>query len=227
MMQWLASLDPRLLIAGMALAGVLLAVPFLLGFLRRLRRLRLVGATLHLFAGALVLLAFTIAGLLAANLFTYHRLTQEQEAARVTARQLGERHFAVSVQERGAAPRHFELRGDEWQIDARVLKWRPMGNLLGLDTLYRLERLSGRYGDAAAERAAQRTVYDLAEAPGLDIWLLIRRYQRYLPLADALYGSAAFVPMAEGAEYTVIVLTSGLAVRPANEAARKAVGGWQ
>jgi hypothetical protein len=79
----------------------------------------------------------------------------------------------------------------------------------------------------AVERAAQRTVYDLAEAPGLDIWLLVRRYQRYLPLADALYGSAAFVPMAEGAEYTVIVLTSGLAVRPANEAARKAVGGWQ
>ncbi|HEX2197421.1 MAG TPA: hypothetical protein VHG88_02200, partial [Burkholderiales bacterium] len=113
------------------------------------------------------------------------------------------------------------------QIDARVLKWRPMGNLLGLDTLYRLERLSGRYGDAASERAAPRTVHELAGEAGLDLWTLTRRYQRYVPLADALYGSAAFVPMAEGAQYVVTVSSSGLVVRPANEAARKALGGWK
>jgi hypothetical protein len=227
LIDWLARLDPQVLIVGVALAGVLLGMPFLVAALRRLRRFRLLGATLHLLIGSLLILGLALVGLVAANLFSYARLAHEQEAARVTSRQLGERHFAVTLQTSNAPARHFELRGDEWQIDARVLKWRPMGNLLGLDTLYRLERLSGRYGDVAAERAAQRTVYDLAEAPGLDIWLLIRRYQRYLPLADALYGSAAFVPMAEGAEYTVMVLTSGLAVRPANEAARKAVGGWQ
>lgn len=227
MMQWLAALDPRLLIAGTALLGVLLAVPFLLASVRRLRRLRLVGATLHLLAGGVVLLLFAIVGLVAANLFTYARLTHEQEAARISARQLGERHFVVSLQEQGAPPRHFELRGDEWQIDARVLKWRPMGSLLGLDTLYRLERLSGRYGDVAAERSAPRTVHALAEQPGLDMWTMTRRYQRYVPLADALYGSAAFVPMVNGGEYAVSVSSSGLVVRPANEAARRALGGWK
>jgi hypothetical protein len=133
----------------------------------------------------------------------------------------------VSLQARNAPPRHFQVRGDEWQVDARVLKWRAMGNLVGLDTLYRLERLSGRYGDVTSERALQRTVHDLAEDPGLDLWTLTRRYQRYVPLADALYGSAAFVPMAEGAEYVVSVSASGLVVRPGNEAARKAVGGWK
>jgi hypothetical protein len=169
----------------------------------------------------------TGAGLVAANLFTYARLTHEQEAARVTTRQLGERHFAVSLQAKKAPPKHFELRGDEWQIDARVLKWRGAGNLLGLDTLYRLERLSGRYGDVASERAAPRTAHELAEESALDLWALTRRYQRYVPLADAMYGSAAFVPMAEGAEYVVTVSATGLVVRPRNEAARKAVGGWK
>jgi hypothetical protein len=224
---WLAALDPRVLIVGIALLGVLLAVPFLLASLRRLRRLRLVGGTLYLLSGAIVLLLVSVAGLVAANLFTYARLTHEQEAARITSRQLGQRHFAVSLQAKDAPPRHFEVRGDEWQIDARVLKWRAMGNLLGLDTLYRLERLSGRYGDGASERAAPRTVHDLAEEPGLDLWALTRRYQRYVPLADALYGSAAFVPMAEGAEYVVTVSSSGLVVRPGNEAARKALGAWK
>jgi hypothetical protein len=224
---WLAELDPRVLMVGIALLGALLALPFLLAAVRRFRRLRLVGGTLWLLSGGIVILLFGVSGLLAANLFTYQRLTQEQEAARLTSRQLGERLFAVSLQARGRPPRHFQVRGDEWQIDARVLKWRAMGNLAGLDTLYRLERLSGRYGDAASERAAQRTVYDLAEDPGLDLWALTRRYQRYVPLADALYGSAAFVPMAEGAEYVVSVSASGLVVRPANDAARKAVGGWK
>jgi hypothetical protein len=226
-MDWLAALDPRVLIVGVALLGVLLAIPFLLASLRRLRRLRLVAGTLYLLSGAIVLLLVSVAGLVAANLFTYARLTHEQEAARITSRQLGQRHYAVSLQAKDAPPRHFEVRGDEWQIDARVLKWRAMGNLLGLDTLYRLERLSGRYGDGASERAAPRTVHDLAEEPGLDLWALTRRYQRYVPLADALYGSAAFVPMAEGAEYVVTVSSSGLVVRPGNEAARKALGAWK
>jgi hypothetical protein len=227
MIDWLAALDPRLLILGFATVGVLIALPFLVAALRRLRRFRLVGGTLYLlFAGA-VLLLLAGAGLVAANLFTYARLTHEQEAARVTSRQLGQRHYAVSLQPANAPLRHFELRGDEWQIDARVLKWRAMGSLLGLDTLYRLERLSGRYGDAVSERTAQRTVHDLTQDAGLDLWALTRRYQRYVPLADALYGSAAFVPMAEGAEYAVSVSASGLVVRPVNEAARKAVGGWK
>jgi hypothetical protein len=227
LIDWLASLDARVLIVGIALVGVLIAAPFFLAAVRRLRRLRLVGGTLYLLSGGVLMLLVASAGLVAANLFTYQRLTHEQEVARITSRQLGPRQFAVSLQPKDAPPRHFDLRGDEWQIDARVLKWRAMGNLLGLDTLYRLERLSGRYGDAASERTAQRTVYDLAQDPGLDLWTLTRRYQRYVPLADALYGSAAFVPMAEGAEYAVSVSASGLVVRPANDAARAAVGGWK
>ncbi|MCD6042631.1 MAG: hypothetical protein K0R40_2234, partial [Burkholderiales bacterium] len=59
-----------------------------------------------------------------------------------------------------------------------------------------------------------------------DLWAVLRKHD-YIPLADALYGSAAYVPMAEGAEYLVSVSTSGLVVRPANDAARKAVGGWK
>jgi hypothetical protein len=227
MIDWLAKLDAQVLIVGIALVGVLVAVPFFVAALRRLRRFRLIGGTLWLLSGGIIVLAVALTGLVAANLFTYARLTHEQEAARVSSRRLGERHFAVSVQAKNVPPRHFEVRGDEWQIDARVLKWRAMGNLLGLDTLYRLERLSGRYGDVASERAAARTVHELAQEPGMDLWALTRRYQRYVPLADALYGSAAFVPMAEGAEYVVTVSSTGLVVRPGNEAARKAVGGWK
>jgi membrane protein implicated in regulation of membrane protease activity len=226
-MEWLARLDPRVLIFGIVLIGLLLSLPFFLGSVRRMRRLQLVRGTLFLLSGGVLVLMVVAAVLVAANLVTYARLTHEQEAARVTTRQLAEREFAVSVQTPDRPPRQYSLRGDEWQIDARVLKWRALGNLLGFDTVYRLERLSGRYGDVQSERSAPRTVHELAQDPGVDFWSMARRYHDYLPLADALYGSAAYVPMAEGAEYVVTVSASGLVVRPANDAAKNAVGGWK
>jgi hypothetical protein len=226
-MDWLAQLDPRVLIFGIAFAGFLLPLPFLVISARRLRRVKLVRGTMYFLFAAVLFLVLEGAALVATNLVTYARLTHEQEAARVTTRRLAEREFAVSVQTPARAPQHYKVSGDEWQIDARVLKWRAMGTILGFDTVYRLERLSGRYGDVQSERSAQRTVYELAQDPGVDFWSVARRYPRYLPFADALYGSAAYVPMAEGAEYVVTVSASGLVVRPANDAARNALGGWK
>lgn len=227
MIDFLARLEPRALIVGIGLVGLLLAALLEVAAVRRLRRLQLARGALFLLSGAFVLAAATGMALIAMNLYTYARLTHEQEAARVAMRQLGERHYVVNLQATDQPPRQFQLRGDEWQIDARVLKWRPLGNLLGFDTIYRLERLSGRYADITQERNAPRTAHALAEDPGLDFWSLLRRHHQYVPLADALYGSAAYVPMAEGAEYAVSVSTTGLVVRPSNDAARKAVGGWK
>ena len=70
-------------------------------------------------------------------------------------------------------------------------------------------------------------MHDLSEETSLDLWSLVRQHHTYVPFADALYGSAVYVPMSEGAEYTVSVSASGLVVRPGNETARKAVGGWK
>src|SRR5690606_16763193 len=101
-----------------------------------------------------VMLVLALTGLVAGNLVTYSRLTHEEEAARVTANRLGDRFYEVAVKKNTAPERYYEIRGDEWQVDARVLKWRPLGTLIGLDTLYRLERISGRYGDVGSERSA-------------------------------------------------------------------------
>ena len=221
----MSPLSPILI--GIVVLAFLAAVPLEIAAIRRLRRIQLLRGTLFFVSGGFILALAAAAVLVAMNLHTYARLTHEQEAARVSMRQLGERRYVVSVEGKQIPARHYELRGDEWQIDARVLKWRGIGNLLGLDTVYRLERLSGRYGDITSERSAPRTVFALSEDPGIDLWAALRRYQSYVPLADALYGSAAYVPMAEGAEYLVNVSSSGLVVRPGNEAARKAVGGWK
>jgi hypothetical protein len=92
--------------------------------------------------GAAVVAALGVGGaMLAASLHTYARLTHEQEAARAVLRALGPQRYELLLVRPGEPAQRFELRGDEWQIDARVLKWRGMGTLLGFDTVYRFERL--------------------------------------------------------------------------------------
>jgi hypothetical protein len=143
MINSLAHLDPRVVMVGIGVVALLLALPFEIAAFRRLRRLQIASGTMFFLTGGFVIAIAAVAALLAMNLYTYARLTHEQQGARVSIRQLGERQYVLTVETRRAPPRHFQVSGDEWQIDARVLKWRALGNMLGFDTVYRFERLSG------------------------------------------------------------------------------------
>ena len=126
----------------------------------------------------------------------------------------------------GESDRLLPLRGNEWQMDARVVNWKPPATLLGLDPIYQLERLSGRYSSVEDELSERRTVHALSEDMTLDVWKVARRFPRLLPGVDAYYGTATYLPMADGARFEVTMTRTALIARPVNDAARQAVGDW-
>jgi len=204
----------------------LLGLLFFFAAVRRLRRRRLMGGMAHGAAALVLILAAACAALVGANLRSYQRLSYEQPAGELQFARVGDREFNATLTYPNGERANFALHGDEWQVDARVLKWRAFANLVGFDAAYRLERISGRYTRVEDERTLSRTVYDL-NAPGrIDPWELVHRYRSWLPWMDALYGSATFLPMADGALYEIKVSQSGLISRPLNQAAREAVGSW-
>jgi len=204
----------------------LLGLLFFFAAVRRLRRRRLMGGMAHGAAALVLILAAACAALVGANLRSYQRLSYEQPAGELQFARVGDREFNATLTYPNGERANFALHGDEWQVDARVLKWRAFANLVGFDAAYRLERISGRYTRVEDERTLSRTVYDL-NAPGrIDPWELVHRYRSWLPWMDALYGSATFLPMADGALYEIKVSQSGLVARPLNQAAREAVGSW-
>jgi len=204
----------------------LLGLLFFFAAVRRLRRRRLMGGMAHGAAALVLILAAACAALVGANLRSYQRLSYEQPAGELQFARVGDREFNATLTYPSGERANFALHGDEWQVDARVLKWRAFANLVGFDAAYRLERISGRYTRVEDERTLSRTVYDL-NAPGrIDPWELVHRYRSWLPWMDALYGSATFLPMADGALYEIKVSQSGLIARPLNQAAREAVGSW-
>jgi len=216
-----------MLLTVIIIASALIAVVFLLLAIARFSRYRFISSSAHGLMALLFTLAAVAAGLFGVDLLTYQRLTHEQDAAQLKFSRIADRHFNASLRYPGGQVQSFELRGDEWQIDARVLKWRPLVNLFGFDTVYRLERIGGRYRDIESERSASRSVYALNEPAFMDVWQLARQYKDNLRWIDALYGSATFLPMADDAQFQVSVSQSGVLARPLNEPARQAIGSWR
>lgn len=167
--------------------------------------------TLFGFAFGALALALAAIGL---NLHTYHRLNYEEPVATVEFQQLGSRHYQALLRTADGRDRVMGIYGDEWQIDARVLKWKGIGAMLGLDPQYRLERFSGRYSSIADEQRASRSVYGLNDLEqGIDVWQFSQEHGRWLPFVDTVYGSAAYMPMRNGVRYQIAITEDGLIAR--------------
>ena len=209
--------------------GVIAAIGVVLCLLglSRLFKKRWVSAGLVETTGLAILLFGAALLLLAANLHSYKRLVYEQAVAEISFTRLGSKTFVADLHVIESGERNrYEMLGDEWQLDAQVLSWRGFATVLGLDTQYRLHRLSGRYANIAEEREALRSVHELDTVQPVDMWPMINKYQRWVKWIDATYGSAVFLPMTDRAKYSISISRTGLIARPANAEARETVTRW-
>ena len=215
------------MLLAISTALTLLAVIFVLAMFRQLRRGKVLRAS-GSFAGGVATASMGGAGLiLLGSIYGYGQLTDEQTVSLIEFSQNAPGEYTARLMIEGEQDRLLTLRGDEWQIDARVVTWTPPATILGLDPIYQLERLSGRYADVEREISEPRTVHALAGDKALDVWTLVERFPVLMPGVDAHYGTATYVPMADGARYEVNLSRDALIARPINDAARKAVGDWQ
>jgi len=204
----------------------LIALYFVFSMFRHARRRRPVRATRSLVGGAASACAGGASIMLAFSYYGYGRLVDEQYIGKIKFTESAPEHYVARLMLDEQPDRIFEIQGDEWQMDARVVIWKPPATLLGLDPIYQLDRLSGRYSEVEEELSKVRSVYALSEPVPLDVWQFARRYPKLLPGVDAHYGTATYLPMAHDAIYEVKMTRTGLIARPLNEAATEAVGNW-
>ncbi|HEY6280442.1 MAG TPA: hypothetical protein VIW72_01415 [Burkholderiales bacterium] len=201
-------------LAGTAfgLLGVILTLAGIVALLQ-LRPLRF---TIRTLAGLIFLALGALAGTVAFGIQGYRALTREDVAARISVLPAGPQQFQAAFHFSDGGEAAFALAGDEIYIDAHILKWKPLANVLGLHTAYELDRVAGRYHAIEQERSAARTIYSLGHEKPVDIFVLRQRYAFLAPLLDAEYGSATFVPVTRPAELELHVSTTGLLIREAN-----------
>lgn len=178
-----------------------------------------------MFGIALLVLAAMFA-LAALDIFSYRQIDREEVIATLSFEKLAEQEYKANVVLKDGEEMSFTLFGDQWQLDARILKWQGALAGLGIAPGYRLDRISGRYYSLEQERSEKRSVYAFNESRLVDVWQWIRRADGAVAVVDASYGSATYLPMADGALFEVSLTQSGLITRPLNDTARAVVGEW-
>lgn len=143
----------------------------------------------------------------------YRALTAEEVVMTITTVPTGPQSFQARVEFPDGRDTTFTVLGDQVLVDARILKWHYLANVIGFDTQYELDRLSGRYLEIEDERTRARTVHSLGAQKPVDLYDLVQRFTLLRFLVDAEYGSATFVDVTEPARFEVTVSTTGLLVR--------------
>jgi hypothetical protein len=202
-----------MLIASAALAAVI-GIALAVSAFNALVGARLFGFAVRVVPALLLIVGGAVLAVIAIGTQGMQALFDEQSAARIKIVPTGVQRYDAIVTFADGRAETYDLAGDEIYIDGHIVKWTPLANMLGLQTLYRLERISGRYRSIEQENTARRTIYSIGKPVVVDLVALGKR----LPLAnfyDAEYGSASFVPVAEPGELDLMVSTTGLLLRPA------------
>jgi hypothetical protein len=186
---------------------------------------------LHAAGGVVLALGALCVGLVVLNTQSFARLTNERAVAEVTvaARNPAAQRYRVTVRRLDGSDLVTSclLQGDEWEVSARVQKWKPWANILGLDSTYALDEIGNKYFTAMRGNGKMITACDLAgPAPAADrlvpqawtAWLMSHAY-----VEQRRFGSAVFMPLADGAMYRVTMTQSGLNAEAVNPIAVQAV----
>jgi hypothetical protein len=211
---------------GVAAVGALF---FLVG-LGNLVRLKWIRAGAGMGLGGIAAVAGLAVGLFALNLQTYARLSFESPVALVTVKLTdpAQRLYRVAVDRLDTTKLHTvcTIQGDEWELGGRVQKWKPWANVMGLNATYTVEQMTNRYIDPAVGNGKPITACDLrAPKPDVDQYLpdgVVAWMIEHTMAAHRQFGSAAFMPLADGAVYRVVITQSGFNVDAINEPAKKA-----
>ena len=209
------------LIGLITLALAIVSLGFLGTSAYAIRRKSVLRTTGSLLLGLLFLSLGALCATIAVATQGYRAFTREEIAAVVTTEPVGPDRFKAHFRFPSGERASFDLAGDELYVDAHILKWKPIANLLGLHTSYELDRVAGRYRDIEDEQSKARTVFSLAAGKPLNMFELRTLYPALGPLLDVEYGSATFASAKKPVRFELRVSTTGLLLRQVDDSGQK------
>ncbi len=169
--------------------------------------------------GCLVVLILTLTAmvLLTTLLFlrSFHVFTQKQLVATIQcypARD-SDANFEIQldriIKGQPQLAGRYKIKGQQWAIGGNIIKWEPWVSFLGMETMYRLGRLEGRYIRASDQQTSPQTVYSLTKDEHSPFWNFIDRFGEMLPFIDAGYGNTTFNQPDYNETFYIYVTESG------------------
>lgn len=155
---------------------------------------------------------------LLAMLQGWRAFTKKTHVAEVQAIELSPhklRVYLVPIEKDGArgATEVYDVDGDQWQVGGDVLRFRPFVTALGVQPVFRLTRVEGRWNSAVDANAHKATAYD--RAPQSAAWLGLYRGADKPPvrwLVDGAHGQAVSQLPDRRAVYDLFITPNGYVI---------------
>ena len=174
--------------------------------------------------GLIVLALF--AGALAYDLSTYREQLSDKNIAVLSVHTTENGLHQIRLDD-GQNRQNFLLDGELWGMDVRVLKWKGVASLIGLQTGYRMDVMNGRYLAIEQQNAALYPEAQLSPSwLGIDLWRWLQNIGGSLPFVSAEMARVSYIPLENEARYGLEWLPTGLQVRPMNSVAELALQNW-
>ena len=200
------------LLAITVLSGIL-SLLFFVAAIVSFHKKAFINSTMRLLVALLMLSLAALFGTLMIASKGYRALIHEEVAAIVRIEPQTQKRFSAHFEFPDGRQTSFELTGDQLYIDAYILKWKPIINILGLHTAYELDRVGGRYIDLDEERHKTQVLFNLGKPKTIDLLNLRQKFLFLRWFLDAEYGSATFIGSETPATYEIRISTSGLLMR--------------
>jgi hypothetical protein len=169
-------------------------------------------------AGALLMWSVT------AGLESYEPVVQGQPIASLFVERTGPQGFRATLTRLPAGRvQVFELSGDEWRLEARTLDWQDLAAQVGLDRMYRLQRLTTRATRPLSGPEAAGSSFSLGTDASNDLWARGRTSPAWMRYVHGGHADGPWRPLANGAHFTIWLDGEALRVDAANEAAAAAM----
>lgn len=209
--EWVAGLLVALAVAGLGGAALL--------FFRGTWFMQWLRGT----GGILLVLTAIYCSLIAGSLFAYQASAGDAPIATLSFEKTGDQQWSATVSEPNGNRRVFELAGDLWELDVRILRYAGLGGLFGTAPSFQLERLATRYVSLEDQSSKDHSEHNLATGGflGFDLWERADRHGNVF--VEASRSNIALLPMADGAIFEVRLSDDGLSLGAANSAAEDAL----
>lgn len=198
-------------------------VTLLLAWSRWLAGRRLAAAghvAMAIAAAAVALLMWSVT----AGLESYEPVLRDQPIASLFVERTGPQRFRATLTRLPAGRvQVFELTGDQWRVEARTLDWLGLAAQIGLDRMYRLERLSTRATRPLSGPATAGSSFSLGTDAPNDLWARGRTSPAWMRHVHGGHAGGPWRPLANAALFTIRLDGATLRVEPGNEAAAAAM----
>lgn len=149
-----------------------------------------------------IILNVIVAGVLA---LTYKNLSKETPIVKLTFEKIGDEKYEAHLRDyEDDNIGDYLIYGDQWLLDAYFYKMSYLGNVLGVESKYTLDRFKGRYEDIDEANNKKSIAYEIEGHRLIDLFSFF---------FDTEYGTSTYKNINPNILYTIYKTPTGIIVR--------------